>query len=360
MKTAIFGVFVIVLIAGFSAQSVFAHSPDFKISTTEDILQFCEFFYEEYQLLGIYDLTLQHPQFPNLRACAILYNHIAWNSTHEARDIVLINEIEKYLGDSSYIKERHIVIPDIIPEWAKREAKLWINDENQDAGFAYVVRTMLESGILKLDFIEKNCEENKICLQEGDFIKYSHFDKFGNISTIKHTVESIDKNKIILKEEKTSSEGKIIEEIILDHDGLVKSKDCCEYYEFLIPIPKKLGDSISENIKIVSETTYTFEDQHKQSWFATDSTGQNTKIIDKNTGLVFLYEHHETEVLSVGEKTKITDSNFFDSKYDMKKYDIEIPEWWKKTTMWMLNERISDSEYLRAMENLISRNIIKV
>lgn len=356
----IFGILAIVLIASFNAQSSFAHNPDFKISTTEDILKFCEFFYEEYQLLGIYDLTLQHPQFPNLRACAILYNHVAWNSTHEARDIVLINEIEKYLGDSSYIKERHIVIPDIIPEWAKREAKLWINDENQDAGFAYVVRTMLESGILKLDFIEKNCEVNEICIQKGDYIKYSHFDKFGNISTIKHTVESIENNEIVLKEEKISTDGKINDEIVLDKNGLVKSKDCCVYYEFVIPFAKSLGDNISKNIKIVSETTFTFEDQHKQSWFATDITGQNTKIIDKKTGLVFLYEHHETEVLSVGEKTKITDTNFFDTKYNMGKYDIVIPEWWKITTMWLLNERISESEYLRAMENLISRNIIKV
>lgn len=356
----VFGIFAIAIIASFNAQSAFGHSPDFEISTTEDILKFCEFFYEEFQLLGIYDLTLQHPQFPNLRACAILYNHVAWNSTHEARDIVLINEIEKYLGDSSYIKERHIVIPDIIPEWAKREAKLWINDENQDAGFAYVVRTMLESGILKLNFIEKNCEENKICFKEGEYIKYSHFDKFGNISTIKHTVESIDDDEIVLKQEKISKEGKIEEEIILDKKGLVKSKDCCEYYEFLIPVPKSLGDGISEKIKIVSETTFTFDDDHKQSWFATDITGQNTKIIDKKTGLVFQYEHHETKVLSVGEKTKITDTNFFDTKYDMKKHDIVIPEWWKITTMWLLNERISESEYLRAMENLISRYIIKV
>ena len=40
--------------------------------------------------------------------------------------------------------------------------------------------------------------------------------------------------------------------------------------------------------------------------------------------------------------------------------DIQIPNWWKKITIWLLDERISDSEYLRAMENLIERNIIKV
>ncbi|BDQ30767.1 hypothetical protein NZNM25_14090 [Nitrosopumilus zosterae] len=360
MKTVIWGILGICIIFSFNAQSAFAHTPDFEITTTKDILKFCEFFYEEYQLLGIYDLTLQHPQFPNLRACAILYNHVAWNSTHEARNVVLIAEIEKYLGDSSYIKDRHIVISDIIPDWAKREARLWVNGENQDVGFAYVVRTMLEAGILKLDFIEKNCDGDEICMKEGDFIKYSHFDKFGNISTIKHTVKSIINEEITLTVEKTSDEGKIKEEITLEKNGLIKNDECCKYYEFVIPTQISLGDKISNNLKIVSETTHIFENQMKQSWYATDTTGQNTKVIDKNTGLVFLYEHHETTVLSVGEKTKITDTNFFDSKYNVEEHQIKIPDWLKKTTAWLLDKRIPEEEYLRAIENLISRNIIKV
>jgi len=62
----------------------------------------------------------------------------------------------------------------------------------------------------------------------------------------------------------------------------------------------------------------------------------------------------------VGDETKITDTNFFDAKYNMEAYDILIPNWWKKMTIWLLDERISESEYLRAMENLIERNIIRV
>ena len=359
MKEVVFGILTIIIIS-LNAQSVFAHTPDFEVSTTEDILRFCEFFYEEYQLLGINDLILQHPQFPDLRVCAILYNHVAWNSTHQARDRVLIAEIEKYLGDSNYIKERYVAISDTIPEWAKREAKLWIKGENQDIGYAYVVRTMLDAGILKLNFIEKNCEENKICLKEGDFIKYSYFDKYGNNLTIKHTVKSINKDEIILNVKKISHNGIENEVMVLDKEGLVKTKECCEYYEFIIPTPINLGDNISENIKIVSETTYTFEDRVRQSWFATDTTGQNTKIIDKKTGLVFLYKHHDTRVLSVGEETKIMDSNFFDAKYNMQEHQVVIPNWWKTTTVWYLDGMISESEYLRALENLISRDIIRV
>ena len=360
LKKVIVWILTIIVIASFNSQNAFAHTPDFEVKTTEDILKFCEFFYEEYRLLGMDDLIDQHSQFPNLRACGILYNHVAWKSTHELRNIVLLAEIEKYLGSSSYIKERHIESSAIIPDWVKREARLWANDENQDMGFAFVIRTMLESGILELNKIERNCEENTICLKEGDFIKYSHYDKYGNNITIKHTVKSINNNEIILYIEKISDDGITKEQKSVDRKGLYKSDECCNYYEFVIPIPLSLGKKISDDIKIVSETTYTFENKEIKSWFATDLTGQNTKIIEQKTGLVFEYEYHQTKVLTVGEKTKITNTNFFDTKYNLETHETVIPKWWKKTTVWLLDGKISDIEYLQAMKNLISRNILRV
>ena len=146
----------------------------------------------------------------------------------------------------------------------------------------------------------------------------------------------------------------------MDKKEIIKTSECYQHYEFLIPLPINLGDIITENVKIIAETTYSLDNQTRQSWVASDLTNQNVKIIDKNTGLVFLYEFHETKVLSVGEKTIITDTNFFDTKYNDKAYQTEIPEWWKITTEWLLQEKISESEYLRAMENLISRNILRV
>ncbi len=360
MKLSVFGIIIIILIGGFSVQNVFGHNTDFEISTSEGVLKFCEFFYEEYSFLGIYNLIQQHPNFPNLRSCVILYNHVAWNSTHQAKDVVLIAEIEKYLGDSSYIKERHIDFSNIIPDWVKREAQLWANNEITDKSFAYAIRTLLEAGVLSLNFSERSCNENNLCFKEGDFIKYTHFDKYGNAITIKHIVESINDDEIKLNIKKISQYEIIKEDIILDKKGLIKTKECCQYYEFVVPTPISLGDNIFGNIRIVAETTYIFDNQVKQSWLASDSTGQNTKIIDKKTGLVFSHEFHETKVLTVGEETKITDTNFFDAKYNMEAHNIVIPNWWKKITIWLLEEKISESEYLRAMENLIERNIIRV
>ncbi|MFB5619717.1 MAG: hypothetical protein ACE5RC_01100 [Nitrosopumilus sp.] len=360
LKIIGFGIIVVVLISSFSLQNSYGHDPNFRISTTEDILKFCEFFYEEYQLLGVDNLSQQHPNFPNLRACVILYNHIAWNSTHPARDIVLISEIEKYLGDSSYIKERHLEYSNIIPNWIKKEARLWVDNVNQDTDFAYGVRTMIKAGVLLSEPTEKECEQDKLCFKEGDFIKYSHIDKYKDVLTIEHEVYSISDDEIILKVIETSKDGTVITQMNLGWDGLIKTEKCCKFYEYVIPMPIKLNDIIAKDLKIITETTYTIDNQTKQSWLASDFTGQNVKIIDKDTGLVYLYKFHETKVLSVGDETKITDTNFFDTKYNGKSYHTEIPKWWKTTTKWLLEEKISDSEYLRAMENLISRNILRV
>jgi hypothetical protein len=356
----IFSIIAIVLIGSFNIQNSYGHDPNFEVETSEDILKFCEFFYEEYQLLGAETLAQQHTNFPNLRACVILYNHIAWNSTHQARNLVLVAEIEKHLVDSKYIRERHIEYSDTIPDWVKRDAQLWVNNESQDVGFAYGIRTLLEAEVLKLDLSKRECIEKNICFKDGDYIKYSHFDKFGNVLTIKHSVESINENEIVLNVEKISHEGIAKEELLLDKKGIIKTSECCQYYEFLVPLPINLGDSISEDIEIVAETTYLLDNEIRQSWVARDSTGQNVKIIDKKSGLVLSYEFHETEVLTVGDETKITDTNFFNTKYNMELHQTVIPEWWKITTSWLLEEKISESEYLRAMENLISRNILRV
>ena len=136
--------------------------------------------------------------------------------------------------------------------------------------------------------------------------------------------------------------------------------ECCKYYEFVISLPIVMGDNISENVKIVAETTYNLDNKVRKSWLASDETGQNVKIIDKKTGLVFSHEHHETEVLTIGDETKITETNFFNAKYDMELHRTKIPEWWKTTTMWLLDGQISESEYLRALENIMSRNILTV
>ena len=51
MKNIIFGIIVILILGSFNVQNSFGHNPDFEVITSEDILKFCEFFYEEYEIL---------------------------------------------------------------------------------------------------------------------------------------------------------------------------------------------------------------------------------------------------------------------------------------------------------------------
>jgi len=113
------------------------------VSTAEDILKFCEFFYYEYEILEIGFLVNQHPQFPNIRACSILYNHIAWNSSHKLREFVLVKEIKKYLGDSSTIKERHLREFTTIPDRIKKDAQMGLEGKISNSEYIQAIENLI-------------------------------------------------------------------------------------------------------------------------------------------------------------------------------------------------------------------------
>ncbi|HEY4679643.1 MAG TPA: hypothetical protein VIH04_00070 [Nitrosarchaeum sp.] len=341
--------------------SAFAHDPDFEIKTTKDILKFCEFFYDEYVFVGVETLAEQHQNYPNLRACVILYNHVAWKSTHPARDIVLIAEIEKYLGDTEYIKERHIKNSDTMPEWIKNDAKMWVRGETTDILFAYGIRTMLEDQILNpsLNNTGRICNDNKLCIGKSDFMKYSYSDKYGQDITETYTVDSISDEKISIKTEKISRDGKEVASINIDNYGTIpETKKCCVIYKFIFLTPINFGDMITADLKVIGETSYEFKGKTYQVWIAQNSEKQDTVIIDKETGLVFSDSHKETGMTIKWEKTELTDTNIFEKKYLTNK--LVIPKWFKTVTMWLVDGLISESEYLKATENLLERGILRV
>ena len=343
------------------APSAFAHNPDFEVKTTKDILKFCEFFYDEYVFMGVETLAEQHQNYPNLRACVILYNHIAWKSTHPGRDIVLIAEIEKYLGDARYIKDRHMVISDTMPEWIKNDAKMWMQGKITDSRFAYGIRIMLEAHLLNpsLNNTNRNCNDDKLCIVKSDFMKYSYSNKYGQDITERYTVDSISDDEILIKTEKISRDGKEVEIINIDNQGTISTnKKCCIIDKFIFLTPINFGDMITSDLKVIGETTYEFKSKAHQVWIAQNLEKQDTIIIDKETGLVFSDNHKETDIVAKWEKTVLTDTNIFEKKYLT--HELVIPKWFKTTTMWLIDDLISESEYLNATENLLEQGIIRV
>ncbi len=361
MRLPILMLLIIGVVGVIGAPSAFAHDPGFEVKTTKDILKFCEFFYDEYIFLGVENLAEQHQRLPNIRACVILYNHIAWDSKHTGRDFVLIAEIEKYLGDAKYIKERHLKNYDTMPEWIKKDAAMWMRGEITDSRFAYGIRIMLEAQILNpsLNSTDRNCNENKLCVMKSDFMEYSHTSKYGQEITDRYTVDSINDNEILLKTEKISRDGKEMDSININNQGTISTnKKCCVINKFIFLTPISLGDMISTDLKITGDTTYEFKNNLYHVWIAQNSNKQDTVIIDKETGLVFSYNHIETDIVTKWWKTKLTDTNIFEKKYIA--HELVIPKWFKTTTMWLIDNLISESEYLNATENLLEQGIIRV
>jgi len=346
---------------GIVVPSIFASDPDFEIKTSKDILKFCEFFYDDYVVMGAETLAKNHPNYPNIRACGILYNHVAWKSTHPARDKVLIAEIEKYLGDSKYIKERHLRSSSTIPMWIKNDAKMWVKGGIEDVSFAYGIRAMLEDHILNpsLNNTDSNCNEGKLCITKSNFIKYSYSDKYGQDIKETYTVDSISDNEILIKTEKISRDGKEFASINMDNHGTISAnKKCCVIDKFIFLTPISFGDMITTDLKVIGETSYDFKGNAHQVWIAQNSEKQDTLIIDKETGLVFSDSHKETGITITWEKTELVDTNIFEKKYLTN--EVVIPKWFKTITMWLGDNLISESEYLNATENLLERGILRV
>ena len=365
MKVAIIGIIIIILIGSFGIQNVLGHAPEFKITTSEDILKFCEFFYEEYKLLGLDPLVNQHPNFPNLRACANLYNHVAWNSTHELRDVVLIAEIEKYLGTSDFVKERHLDEFTIMPDWIKKDIKLWVDGKIKDSTYAYVIRAMLENNVLSPtmndNIYDRICNEDGFCMKETDFVIYSHTSKFGDTITEEFEIEKIDSNGILVNIKTISQETVETSQFYLDENGKIPAEEkCCKTVKFLYKTPIILGQTIEDDFKIFATTDYSIGGLTRVGLAAENSDKSRLLIIDKETGLLLSEKFEKIIIATNWGKTSLIKTNMFQDPVGIQLDDLKIPKWVKTSTMWFSLGLTSESEYINAMEYLIGERILIV
>ena len=136
MKTVIF-VICILFFSITAIPNTFAHEPNFgtDVETSKDVLQVCQFFYDEYQLTGSENFKDHHKLFVHAKICPILYDSIAWENKHPQKDIVLIFMIEKKLDENSnYLKNKHLNEKSI-PKWFEKKVKLWIGYEIKNEEF---------------------------------------------------------------------------------------------------------------------------------------------------------------------------------------------------------------------------------
>lgn len=361
-----YGMFLaaILVISVASFPDVYAHYPTFDVKIVEDILEFCEFYYDEYLYLGIDNLLLQHPRFPNLRACSILYDHVAWNSTHPGRDLVLLSEIEKYLGESGYLKERHLKEFSTMPDWIKRDAKLWVDGMNKDSQFAYGIRAMIDNGVLtpKITDNTKNrdCVDG-ICIDETDYLEYTYSSKYGDTIIEKFEILKRNSNEIMISVQQTSSEKRENRQFYLDENlQIPKNDDCCNVDKFIFKIPLKIGEYIDNTYRIEGKTSFSIDNTQREGIIAQTEDENHILVIDKQTGLLLSEKNVKEDIVKVWEKISLIETNVFQQSEGIQLEDMKIPHWWKTSTMWFLEGKFSETEYLQAMEFLIEKKILRI
>ncbi|KEQ57319.1 hypothetical protein AAA799E16_01378 [Marine Group I thaumarchaeote SCGC AAA799-E16] len=364
LRIAVILIISVIALGSFSTQSIFAHQPDFPVQTPEDILKFCEFFYEEYELFGLDGLVDLHPQYPNLRACAILYNHIAWSSTHQARDIVLIAEIEKYLGDSSFLKERHIKKFTTMPAWVIQDTERWTDGQYKDSLYAYGIRALIENNIISpkiVDNVSQRLCIDGLCAKETDYVTYSHTSKYGNTITEKFEVEKIDDDGIMINSKIVSEEGIKNHRFLLDEDSRIPVDDkCCKTEKFLYKTPIKIGDVIDEKYQVYGTVTYPIGNLLREGMVAENQDKTKVIVIDKQTGLLLNEKFEKTEITTNWEKTSVLQTNVFEESEGIQYHDLKIPAWWKTSAMWFTEGLTSEDEYVQALEYMIEKRILIV
>ncbi len=406
MYTRIVLALAVSLILGFTITSASAHYyDDSKIKTVEDIVDFCEFYYDEYKQIGKLNLYFQHFYEPKLRFCVNLYSHIVWPTDHPDRTRILVSEITKMLGSSGYVKERHLEGFTTLPDWIKTDAMLWVAEQITDSRFAYGIRAIINSEIISPPIIhpmeDRFCND-VICVEKEDFVKYSVSDNYHKDTVIeKYTVSQVSLTQVKVDFEKTSQEGRENIEITIDQGGslyeilrsfdddtiqchlgstqvtvdsvpecqdndsgrVTQPKSSHTPHKFVYPVPIEIGDKLdgtNDELTVTHEVLTSFKHLQRDAFVARDSTGKYSEIIDAETGLILSSKFEDIIVIPVWEKTELIDTNIFEKHVGTQLGELVIPEWWKKNTSWVLDGLITETDYLKALEYLIGKQIIRV
>jgi len=241
-----------------------------------------------------------------------------------------------------------------------------------------------------------------ICVEKEDFVKYAVSDNYQMDTVIeKYTVEEVSLTQAKIDFEKTSQEGRENIEITVDQGGslydilraydddtiqchlgstLVKVDDFHECqdddsgrttqpksshtpHKFVYPIPIEIGDKLdgtNGELTVTHEVLTSFKHLQRDAFVARDSTGKYYEVVDAETGLILSSRFEDMLVVPVWEKTELIDTNIFEKQVGIQLADLVIPEWWKKNTSWLLDGLITDDDYLKALEYLIGKEIIRV
>ena len=287
----LFTLFVIALIP-----TAFAHEPGFEGRTAEEILKLCDFFYEEYLLIGSEHFKDHHKLFLNAKICPIVFEHIAWNSKHPQKDLVLINEIQNKLDENSnYLKNKHVEGLSSVPKEFQNKANLWMDNQITDKEFLSAIKEFLNLATINHEEIkyERVCSDAISCLKEDDYFEYISTNSNGEKKHIKFEVLEIKSNETIMEMELKSNTNEELKKIVLDKNRkFTENNECCQMERLIYTIPYQTNQIIEDNFVVTENTNYSLESQVREAVIADNQEGKQM-VLDKKTGSILAMKFND-------------------------------------------------------------------
>ena len=326
-----------------------------------NIINQCEKIFPELELLGKTKFEQRYLHFKHLRSCYVLYNDPIWYSDSEDRTQRLADLLERSVVPIP-VRDR-FVQSDTIPQWIKDDATRWHQGKEKDNIFSYGIRYMINSKMLHTPiavFDPQSCDHDSICISKNDYLKYSIKDSLiDDVITQTHIIET-DKDHITVSTTEISRNGKKVDLLRVEDDGLIKG-DQKKYYQFAHKIPIEIGGTINSiyELKATNEIVFSYKDTKREAFLAWDDTNQYHEVIDKQTGVV-LFAKHENRIMKSEWTAKLVDTNIFTKEIKIQYEDMRIPPWFRATVKWWTEEKISDREYLDSISYLLKYKVMQI
>jgi hypothetical protein len=251
---------------------------------------------------------------------------------------------------------------DTIPQWIKDDATRWHQGKEKDSIFSYGIRYLINSKMIQTPisiFDPQNCVPNAICVSKNDYIKYSIKNtQIDDVITQTHTFDDVD-NTITINTSEISKDGKKINTLKIQDDGLIRGDQ--RYYQFVHKIPTELGTTIKSafDIKVTDEILFPFKDTKRDVFLAWDDTRQYYEVIDKQTGVV-IFVKQENRILRSEWTAALVDTNIFVKEINAQYEETRIPPWFRATVKWWTEDKVSDAEYLAGVSYLLKNRVMQI
>ena len=214
---------------------------------------------------------------------------------------------------------------------------------------------------------ERNCNQNQICAQPGDYLKYT-VQVYGNSGTISYNFgKLIDPNTIQVSIDTLVGNHTINGQSTLNlkNTTLINNDGSKGSFFFMVLTPINPNEVAASPFKAANDTFNGYQ-RSVLAIEASNGTDSQEVKVDKETGVLLDFKVAHAQIISgqqtiTGTSFVLSDTNIITSSNLLgTSGSSSIPNWIKNTAKWWSDGTVSDSEFVQAMQYLIQQGIIKI